>query len=185
MSKDTKKSQLVPVVVLVLAWLIPGAGHVYLNRVCRGVIIFVTITATFWAGVAMGGVMTVDSDNERWWFVAQMFSGVNGVIGWQMQRRVYERHNARLAEDQRYTVQARVQTSEEAVSALRQKFMDKMLQEENLALVRPMDTAARAYSGVAGLLNLMCIFDAVVLAMMGVSGEPKPRAAKAPEAPKQ
>ena len=50
-----------------------------------------------------------------------------------------------------------------------------MLHQEKLSLVSPVDTAARAYCGVAGLLNLMCIFDALILAIMGSTGEPKPQ----------
>ena len=38
-------------------------------------------------------------------------------------------------------------------------------------LVYPTDVVARAYAGIAGMLNLLCIFDAVVLAMLGHFGE--------------
>mgnify|MGYP000853354412 CR=1 FL=1 len=34
------------------------------------------------------------------------------------------------------------------------------------------DNVARAYAGIAGLLNLLCIFDATILALMGRFGEP-------------
>ena len=46
------------------------------------------------------------------------------------------------------------------------------LVDEGLSLSYPSDTVARAYAGVAGMLNLMCIFDAVMLATMGSAGEP-------------
>jgi hypothetical protein len=41
-----------------------------------------------------------------------------------------------------------------------------------LALATPMDNAARAYTGIAGLLNLLCIFDVVALSLMGAASEP-------------
>jgi hypothetical protein len=41
--------------VLVLAWLIPGAGHVLHGDVRRGGILFVTLTAMFAVGIAFGG----------------------------------------------------------------------------------------------------------------------------------
>ena len=50
-----------------------------------------------------------------------------------------------------------------------------------MALVTPAETAARTYSGVAGLLNLACVFDAVMLSLMGVAGEPKAEAKKKPQ----
>ena len=65
MAKEKKKSRPIPLVALIVAWLIPGAGHVYLGRTVRGIIIFLTISATFWTGVALGGVMTVDYRGER------------------------------------------------------------------------------------------------------------------------
>ena len=177
-----------PVVVLVLAWLVPGAGHICLNRVTRGIIIFVTIGATFWAGVAMGGVMTVDAFNERWWFVAEMFTGAHGLIGWQRQKQVYDRYDRELDHDRpygdmvsRYAGHLPPGATDDAVRQIKQKFTDKLLQRDGLALVSPIDTVARAYAGVAGLLNLMCVFDAVILSMMGRSGEPPPVGRPKPE----
>ncbi len=60
MAVDDKKSVPLPIVAVLLAWLIPGAGHFYLGRRVRGIIIFLVIAVTFWAGIAMGGAMTVD-----------------------------------------------------------------------------------------------------------------------------
>ena len=52
------------------------------------------------------------------------------------------------------------------------RYVDKILSDKGYQLVAPAETVARAYAGVAGLLNALCIFDAVVLAAMGVFGEP-------------
>ena len=152
MAKQSEKTTPLPYVALLLACAVPGAGHAYLGRVKRGVIVFVTITALFWSGMAVGGVLTVDATRERWWFIAEMFTGVHGLIGWQLQRRAYVKIN-RMAGDS----------------------LDQKLQAEGIALVAPADTVARAYAGVAGLLNLMCIFDALMLSIMGTTGEPAER----------
>ena len=55
MAKDKANSAALPYVALVLACIIPGAGHVYIGRVKRGIIILVTIAALFWTGVGGGG----------------------------------------------------------------------------------------------------------------------------------
>lgn len=178
LSKKTGKSQPLPFLALLLAWLVPGAGHMYIGRFRRGVIIFVVISATFWAGVATGGVMTMDYHNERWWFIAETLTGVHGLIGWQRQQNVYDR----LADDPEIGPKP---LKNSRAGRDRQMLIDKKLSEENIVLVAPVDTVARAYAGVAGLLNLMCIFDAVVLAMgtAGTAGEPgSQRSAKGPEA---
>lgn len=153
-----------------LAWLVPGAGHVYLRRPVRGAILFVTIGATFWAGVAMGGVMTVDHRYEPWWFAAEMFTGVHGLYSWRQTREVYSEIGTVSVPRVRGTdgeLAERVAVDAELNAGGR-----------NLALVAPTATVARAYAGVAGMLNLMCIFDAAVLSVMGVRGEPPPRRKK-------
>jgi len=178
MPKRSRKYRSLPLVALVLAWLIPGAGHVYIGRARRGFIIFLIIGATFWAGVAMGGVMTVDYQNERWWFIADMFTGTHGLIGWRLQKAAYGRLQAKISQDSEFRKLAEPlyyqnnQRSRDELRHLRQMFTDKYLAAGNLALVTPTDTVARAYAGVAGLLNLMCIFDAVMLSLLGVAGEP-------------
>ena len=90
MAKTAKTSRPIPLVALVLAWLVPGAGHAYLGRLGRGAIIFLVVGAMFWGGVAIGGVMTVDYHNERWWFAAEMLTGIHGVAGWHRQQAVYK-----------------------------------------------------------------------------------------------
>ena len=172
MSKERPTSQVLPIVALVLAWLIPGAGHICLNHLARGIIIFLVIGGLFWAGVAMGGVMTVDSFNERWWFIAEMMTGAHGLISWQRQQQLYNTYRASLETNEEYG--RLVQAHPGDVQATQQKYFDQMQQRDGVALVSPMDTVARAYSGVAGLLNLMCIFDAVLLALTGRVGEPLP-----------
>jgi hypothetical protein len=92
--------------------------------------------------------MTVDPQDEPWWFSAQMISGVHGLVSWQ--RQTPYRHI--------------LETDAQALDPANPK---------HIALVAPTDTVARAYSGVAGLLNLLCIFDALMLAMMGITGEGK------------
>ena len=50
--------------------------------------------------------------------------------------------------------------------------VDQKLQEKRIALVDPAGEIARGFSGIAGMLNLLCIFDALILAMMGKGAEP-------------
>jgi TM2 domain-containing membrane protein YozV len=148
----------------VLAWIIPGAGHICIGRPVRGIILCLTIAATFWAGVAMGGVMTVDPENEHWWFIADLFTGVHGLAAWQLQQHTWR---GLVDPDVRQRQAALSHDPAEATAV-----MDQKLQERGLALTSPTDTVARAYSGIAGLLNIMCIFDAIILSLMGIPAEP-------------
>ena len=70
-----------------LAWLVPGMGHVYIGERRRGIILFVTITLTFWTGVAIGGIRTtVDPDNHLVWFMAEMCTGGHAMTAWGVRR---------------------------------------------------------------------------------------------------
>jgi len=188
MARRTRKNTVAPFVAAFLAWIVPGAGHVYLGRTGRGVILFVTIAATFWAGVAIGGVMTVDRQNERWWFAAQMLTGVHGLIAWRRQSAVHEQYLAELSSDPEFRDESRKARNESQnanaeiqrrlfarhLAVRRQAYLDKYRSRDGLALVAPANTVARAYAGVAGLLNVMCVFDALMLGLMGRTGKPHP-----------
>lgn len=151
-------------VAALLAWLVPGAGHLCLGRTWRGAILFLTIGATFWTGVAVGGVMAVDSRYDRWWFYAQSLCGVHGLAGWYRQEQVYKE----LAKE--FGVK-RIPAAADGRPTNDQMWIDKKLQEKGVVLANPSEGVARAYTGVAGLLNLLCVFDVVLLGLMGQAGE--------------
>jgi hypothetical protein len=107
-----------------LAWLLPGLGHLYLGHRRRGLIFLVVIATTFWGGVAMGGVgNTVDPRKHTTWFMAQISTGAHALaaLAWK-----------------------------QAADADREPVYS--WQAENVAVV---------YTGVAGLLNLLVIIDAL------------------------
>lgn len=117
------------VVSAILGWLVPGLGHIYLGHRVRGVILLVTISATFWGGVAVGGVKTTVQPNERTaWFVAQICTGANCLADLAWAKTI---PNPGPGEYSEYVVHA------------------------------PSEDIAVVYTGVAGLLNILAIFDAL------------------------
>jgi len=61
-----------------LSWLMPGLGHLFIGDRTRGIVCMVTIVITFWSGVAIGGVRaTVDPQERSLWFLAQLCTGTN------------------------------------------------------------------------------------------------------------
>ena len=188
MSKSNKQSKPIWLVAGALAWFIPGAGHFYIGRRVRGIILFLTINAIFWTGVGIGGVMTVDSRYERWWMAAQMLTGADGIYSWYRQDKVYKK--LRLDDDVKQAITNRKNLFQRSrntkVVNLKdispsptgrpdelQMIIDQKLQKKGIALVDPAGEIARGFSGIAGMLNLLCIFDALILAMMGKGAEPK------------
>ncbi len=59
----------------VLAWILPGLGHWVLGQRVRAIRIAVGMTVLILGGLLIGGVDSVDSENDRIWFIAQMAAG--------------------------------------------------------------------------------------------------------------
>lgn len=132
-----------------LAWLVPGLGHIYLGHRTRGLICLVTITATFWTGVAIGSVQgTIDPHERTLWFTAQMCTGGNTVAAWLFRGAV---------------------TS--GTSATSTAYVPSWMAAD----------VGVHYTGVAGLLNLLVILDALTRAESGransASGRSPPKGA--------
>lgn len=114
-----------------LAWLVPGLGHIYLGHRVRGMICLVTITVTFWTGVAIGGVQgTVDPRERTLWFMAQLCTGGNTLAAYGLHSFVEPRQSA----------------GQRSAAALAHWLSS--------------DVGVH-YTGVAGLLNLLVILDAL------------------------
>lgn len=113
-----------------LSWLVPGLGHLFIGDRARGWILLVTITATFWTGVAVGGVTnTIDPTQRRLWFAAQMCSGGNTVLAWAL----------------RGAIERRPKPDGPVIATGHWMSTD----------------IGMHYSGIAGLLNLLVILDAL------------------------
>ena len=170
----------------ILAWIIPGLGHIYVNRKARGMIIFVTLTITFWFGVALGGTMTADRIYQPMWTYSQTLTGVYGAATYYRQHDVYKKlsRNKELVEAVRNDPGSYPRTelidNDNAVrilpsrggrpDALQMK-IDSILSKQGIAVAYPTATVARAFAGIAGLLNLLCIFDVIMLCLMNAPGD--------------
>ncbi|HUW17724.1 MAG TPA: DUF6677 family protein [Sedimentisphaerales bacterium] len=75
MARISKTSRL-PFILIVglLAWLVPGAGHFVLKEKTRSIIIFVTIAVTFCVGIYIGSIGVIDPVGATPWYVAQIMN---------------------------------------------------------------------------------------------------------------
>ena len=109
-------------IVGLLAWLVPGAGHFLLKEKTRAIIIFTTITLTFGAGLYVGSIGVINPVGAKPWYVAQiMNSPMVAVLG-------------HLTATGGYPVYGRP------------------------------NEIGQIYTSISGLLNLLCIVNAVYLA---------------------
>ncbi len=69
-----------PYLGALLAWLIPGAGHLYQRRYAKGVVFMVCILSTYVFGLAMGGGHAVYASwregDRRWQYAFQVGVGI-------------------------------------------------------------------------------------------------------------
>jgi len=111
-----------------LAWLVPGSGHLLINQKKHAIIIFVTIVLTFCAGLYVGSIGVINPVGAKPWYVAQiMNSPMVAVLGY-------------VATTGDYSV-----------------------------FGRP-NEIGQIYTSIAGLLNLLCIVNAVYLAHLRKTG---------------
>ncbi len=70
-------------IAAVLAWLIPGAGHVWLGRAGKGFFFFALVAGTFVAGCLLARGRTVTFDENPFYYIGQVGSGLTlGVTQW-------------------------------------------------------------------------------------------------------
>ena len=112
-------------VVGLLGWFIPGAGHLVINEKRRAMIIFVIIVATFTIGLYIGSIGVINPVSAKSWYVAQiMNSPLVAALGHMTKVRGY------------------------------------------CVFGRP-NEIGQIYTSIAGLLNLLCIVNAVYIAHAG------------------
>ncbi len=128
-------------VVGALAWLIPGAGHYALNEKRRGILIFVVIALTFLAGLYVGSIGVVDPVSAKPWYAAQLMNSPAVLLLGDHVADGYKR--AKEANDPKlaYLVYGRA------------------------------NEIGQIYTSIAGLLNLLCIVNAVYMAHLRNVGE--------------
>jgi hypothetical protein len=64
----------------VLAWFVPGAGHVALGKWKKGLFFFALLAATYVLGMWMVGFRSVAFDDNPFYFVGQYGSGVTFLL---------------------------------------------------------------------------------------------------------
>ena len=125
MARRSKESRiLLMLIVGLLAWLVPGAGHLVLKEKKRSIIIFATIALTFSVGIYVGSIGVIDLFGSTPWYV----------------------------------VLAQVMNSPLVVT------LGLLTRGPAYPVYSQPNDIGQIYTSTAGLLNLLCIVNAVYLA---------------------
>jgi len=75
MGQLSKKNPALSLLIVgLLAWFLPGAGHFLLKEKKRSIIIFITIVLTFCTGLYIGSIGVIDPVGAKPWYVAQIMN---------------------------------------------------------------------------------------------------------------
>ena len=81
-----------PGVAALLAWLLPGAGHFYQRRYAKGMLFMVCVLGTYFFGLSLGGGHVVyaswKKDDRRWQYFCQLGAGLPALPALEQARRV-------------------------------------------------------------------------------------------------
>ncbi len=125
-------SEITPYIAGILAWLIPGAGHFYRGRRARGIVICIAICSTFMIGILLGSVDII----------------------------THRKPTGDTMDKARFVAQ--MFTGVPGITtALIPKPADSNIDPNIGVLGRGVDIG-QVYTVIAGLLNMLCILDALV-----------------------
>ena len=143
-----------PALAAFLAWLIPGAGHLYQGRTAKGIVFMTCILGTFVFGMVLGQGQVVyaqwDPHEKRWPYFCQFPAG---LVALPAIVPIFEMYQAPIDID------------------------DKELDRRHYRLRRFFELGT-VYTMIAGLLNILAIYDAwggpVIVEPGGGKKKPRP-----------
>ena len=155
-----------PAVAALWAWILPGAGHFYQRRYAKGVIFLVCILCTYFFGLALGGGRVVyasfRSEDFRWQYVLQLGIGASALPA------LVQSYRVRQGQEPLWP---HIMVPPENVQP---ESKDELARwHYNLHAFFELGTL---YTMIAGLLNVLAIYDAYAGPLILVSDENRNRA---------
>ncbi len=152
-----------------LGWLIPGAGHIAIGETARGILFAIVIHGLFAMGLFVGGVRSINPPDQAIWSYTQFMAGWPMILSSYVEKQY-------APEIQNVEREARGIPVQDV--ARRREF----LKEHSLLAYSPeLKDVGAVYCGIAGMLNLLVMFDVLVRISGGRGGatEETPEAASA------
>jgi len=147
-----------PMLAGFLAWLWPGAGHLYQGRRAKGVLFMVVILGTFLYGLYIGEGRVVyaawSSPHQRWHYFCQVATGLPAVPALVQTYRVKQGRAPLFSRHWLTPPQVVIPDN------FQRSVLTWDLNDEQRRLHRFFDLGT-VYTMIAGLLNILVIYDAV------------------------
>jgi TM2 domain-containing membrane protein YozV len=168
---------------LIVAWLVPGMGHLMIGQKARGVIFAVTLHGLFALGLLIGGIRAINPADQPIWRYTQFLSGWPMLVSNHLEKTVFE--PTYVEEDQNHQIPInrlyesnRPSVVNDGDRPARIAYAKDFIQKYPLFSYHPkIQDIGSVYCGLAGMLNLLVVFD-VLLRITGaeriVPGKPNP-----------
>jgi hypothetical protein len=160
-----------------LAWLVPGLGHIYQGRTGKGLLFSICILGTFFYGMYIGGGRVVYAStedvfsrkffNDRWQYVCQIGVGLPALPAVVQRARVRDHKEPLFGWDGKFMRPPRDMQDTQGVG-----FTSEDRSDPSHQVVSPDELAkwnydqgeyfeiGTVFTVIAGLLNVLVIFDA-------------------------
>lgn len=159
-----------PALAAFLGWLIPGAGHFYQRRFAKGTLFMVCILATYFFGLALGEgkvvyaqwVMNDRQQDRRWQYVCQVGVGLPALPAIIQSYRAPGKPDWRVAGSE-WMMPPQVGRENQGDDEL--DYWHRQLKWKF--------ELATLYTMIAGLLNILAVYDAFAGPFIATPEEPK------------
>ncbi|GIW93981.1 MAG: hypothetical protein KatS3mg110_2022 [Pirellulaceae bacterium] len=140
-----------PVLAAILAWLWPGAGHLYQRRYAKGWIFMAAILVTYFWGLFMGGGHVVyasfSKEDRRWQYFCQLGVGLPALPALVQTYRVFKLNKPPLFGDFMAPPHPVIPNFDDQLAEWHRTYHQFF-------------ELGTLYTMVAGLLNILAIYDA-------------------------
>jgi hypothetical protein len=159
---------------IILAWAVPGLGHLIVGERSRGLLFAITIHALFGLGLVLGGIKAINPPDQPIWTYTQYLAGwpmlISGRIekSWMGQT---PQEPSRFNDLVREYAGDRPPANDNSEIAERKAYAEKMFSLYPILTYHPkIQDIGSVYCGIAGMLNLLVMFD-VLLRVTGTERE--------------
>lgn len=167
---DVEGPNAVGYLALVLAWLVPGLGHILIGQKGRGIVFALTIHLLFAFGMLVGGIRAINPPEQAIWTYTQM------LTGWPMLVANHVEHVASIRQtniERNYRAE-RPPVDDDSRIPERIDHAKKWFTDYPTLTYHPkVQDIGAVYCGIAGMLNLLVMFD-VLLRITGSTRELPP-----------
>ncbi len=160
---------------IILAWAVPGLGHFLVGEKGRGLLFATVIHGLFALGMIIGGIRAINPWDQPIWTYTQYLAGWPMLVAGRVEKdwmpQGPDQHGTKFDQLLDEYEKERPTPSDDSQIQARQAYAAKMFAKYPLLTYHPkVQDVGSVYCGIAGMLNLLVMFD-VLLRVTGTERE--------------